>query len=185
MGQHVLILQLTDSVVLGLFNLMKSNFEWQREWFRMVLGRNFLMKILFIMEENKMLCLGTLTCTIPKDFIKIIYLPIKGYCRFYEEIYLKASRHHSTSESKIMRKWQSVSQFWRWALHGAQIQIYLSLVFDGSNHIRLIRDKHKYALFPVLPASEEAQPYLVFPRLRPLVLLNPYPTAFPYGNALG
>jgi hypothetical protein len=31
--------------------------------------------------------LETLTCAIPKEFIKIIYLPVKVYCRFYEQMY--------------------------------------------------------------------------------------------------
>jgi len=34
------------------------------------------MKVLFIVEENKILCLETLTCSISKEFIKINYLPI-------------------------------------------------------------------------------------------------------------
>ena len=45
------------------------------------------MKVLFTVEENKILCLETLTCAIPKEFIKIIYLLIKVYCRFHEQIY--------------------------------------------------------------------------------------------------
>jgi hypothetical protein len=51
--QHILILLFTDSFVLALFSLINSNFTQQTEWCRMILGRNFSKKVLFIVEENK------------------------------------------------------------------------------------------------------------------------------------
>jgi hypothetical protein len=64
------------------------------------------MKVLFTVEENKIKCLETLTCAIPKEFIKIIYLPIKVCCRLYEHIYIyiNTSKHDSKSKSMTLRK---------------------------------------------------------------------------------